>query len=372
MDLEVYGIGMLKISKITNLNDLGEIKSLWDSIVKTNNLSLFQSYDWNYLWCKYVLESNKDSKLNIILVQDGNGDPIAIIPLFSTKPIGPFLKINHFLGHRMSYHNDVLLVESDNKGLINDLIDILIKQMSMNEMLHFRHLSSHSSFTQTLIEKKLAQVQCSRVYVEKDLNNAEPESRLRGGTRKSFRKRKKRLFRDYSCEFVYINGEQFLEGFERLIELHLRRFEHAKSSSLLTGQNLEFLKEALFHFNKQDKTQILELRADGHVIASQLAVYDVNHCFLINCGFDPEFSKYSPLRILLAEIMQDAFINRDCDLVDFGPGYEDYKYDWMPSIDKNYFACVGNESIYGRMMSSAYQYVFKRSLPSSRFENKVQ
>lgn len=54
--------------------------------------------------------------------------------------------------------------------------------------------------------------------------------------------------------------------------------------------------------------------------------------YFVQGGFDPEFARFSPMRLLLTETMRRAFDDLGCTIYDLGPGYESYKFDWKPVV----------------------------------------
>ena len=155
-----------------------------------------------------------------------------------------------------------------------------------------------------------------------------------------------------------------MDALEDLVDLHLRRFASKQQKTQFAGENLRFRKEVMAQF-PSGVFEILELRAGQRIIASTLMAHDGDRYFCIQTGFDPEFSNYSPMRILLTEAIRRGFEDLRCSSFDLGPGYESYKFDWKPTVGTNYFCCIGGRGLYAKTLAELYRIAFRRSLPSA-------
>lgn len=281
---------------------------------------------------------------------------------FEEKVAGPVVRLTQFLGHRMSYHNDILLVEPKNSELTIEVVQSLCNDLSPRTILHLRNLASESVFTKQLLVKGAAETHCSRLLIKADSNITDQAMRLSKSTRKTFRRCKNKLFREYDCEFDVRSGDEFSEAFDEFINLHQQRFASVKRTTLLEGLNLEFLKTAISRFDSSGNFEIVQLCANGKTIAAALIALSKRCCFAFNSGFNPEFSCYSPMRLLRAETMRHVFDDLGCKIYDFGPGYERHKYEWKPFVDTNYFCSVGGSGPYAKLLASLYRVAFRRQV----------
>lgn len=354
-----------QIHNITTFDELDDIEINWKDLQNQSaSSSLFQSWEWNRSWCKYVL--SKDSgRLAVRVIVDSAGRYVAILPFYEVQ-LSRLLRVTQFLGHRMSFHNDILLAEPENELMIESIIELMRNDLAPNNFLHLRHMVSQSALTKKMHSLGVIREQCNRVYVRADKSIQEQYQRLGKSARKTYRWARNQLQKKYHSEYVYFTGSSFEKAFDELMVLHNKRFDSVGKSTLLTGNNLVFLKQATSDLSRHKRSEILQLRGgDGEVIAAMLLIIDNYRCFFVQCGFDPEFSKYSPLRVLIAEGMRHAFDDLGCEIFDFGPGYERYKYDWSSEVDKNYFCSLGGAGIYSKVAAKVYELAFARQMLKS-------
>ena len=353
------------IRTISSFNELDSIKSHWLELEsKDKQSSVFQSWQWNRTWCEQVLVKNSSACLHVQVVEDGEGAVVAILPFFITALVGPLLKITQFLGHRMSVRNNILIADHDNQALVDEVIKLMLGSLGRNNLLHLRHLPGDSLFTKTLHNKKLAKPQCKNLYIGSDLAVTDQLTRLGKASQKTLRKHRRRLEKNYDCKITVSSSETVAKAFDDWFYLHEQRFKSKNRQSVITSDNLKFLKTAVLSLAAEDNVEILSLHADDKVVGSQVLVNDGVRCFTYQCGFDPEFARYSPLKILMVETLRRAFDELNCEVVDFGPGYEPYKYEWSPDVGLNYSCCVGGKGIYIKTLAGLYRYAFHKRLPA--------
>lgn len=349
---------------IRSFDELDSIKDHWLELEKKDRqCSTFQSWDWNRLWCEHVLVHNKNACLDVHIITDSIGDIVAILPFFKTSLAGPLLKITQFLGHRMSVRNNILIAEPDNQNLVTQIVDLMIDGLGRNDLLHLRHLPSDTLFTKTLINKRLAIPQCKSLWVANDPEITNQLMRLGRSSRKTVRNAKNRLERNYDCKIEVSTDDTLAQAFDDWYSLHEKRCKSLNRQSIVSGHNFDFLRAITLVPGRAKNFEILSLKADDKIIAARLMVNDGLRCFAYQSGFDPEFSNFSPLKILMAELMRHAFEELHCEIVDFGPGYEKNKYEWSPTIDLNYSSCVGGKGVYVKALTALYRYAFHKRLP---------
>ncbi len=328
-------------------DEMDALSELWKSMEKIGGgPTLFQSWKWNRLWCRHVLETNSAFNLEVRLVEDSSGKPLAIIPLFSRRLLGPALRIVDFLGHRLSPCNDILLAEPGNMDLAGYVVHSFLDSRDMHSIFHLRNICAESAFGSVLMSQGMAEPQCNRVWITSQPEISHPVERLKKGMRKSLRRRKNALNRMGEVTFRVVPVDQVPMAFDELAALHLKRFASMKRSSLLYGNNLAFLRSAISSLAGSDVAEILELRLNDRTIASQLILLDQNHCYAYQAGFDPEFARYSPMWLLSIEAMHRAFTELQCESYELGQAYGDYKYNWEPEIGTNLFSCHGGANYF--------------------------
>lgn len=80
----------------------------------------------------------------------------------------------------------------------------------------------------------------------------------------------------------------------------------------------------------QGLAEVSTVRFNGKVIASSLNFLHPGRRYFYLAAYDPEFSRYSPSKILMAHLIQASFDEKS--VFCFGAGYYAYKADWGQSL----------------------------------------
>ena len=357
---------MIRIKKIQNLDELDNLKEDWDKLARNiDGPSFFQSWIWNRTWCEHFLQMPGKTKLSVRVAEDEAGMVLAIFPFFEQYIAGGLVCIEQFLCHRLSYHNDVLLLHLNNDDFVKEVTAALLADIDYRTILSLRHLNEKSLFTKYLSKNGSAQPQCTRIQILADSSITDQSTRLGKSTRKRFRRQANKLKREHERDFNIQRTDAINAGFKELVDLHHRRFSDAGRTTIFSGQSLNFWEDIIQKTNGDSAFEIVQLRANGKSIAAGLGLHDGKHYFGVQTGFDPDFKQFSPMRILLVEVMRHVFDELECDAYDHGPGYESYKYEWSPSIGENFYSCLGGRGPYAKILAHGYNWAFLRSLPDS-------
>jgi len=354
----------LRIQRIGTLSELDGLKERWLALERLDGgPSIFQSWLWHRIWCDEVLPHRPHGRLDVRIIEDGAGRTLAILPLFTEWLAGPAAWVTQFLGHRMSFHNDMLLAEPTNAELARSVVQMLLSDLGPATVLHLRDLSAESLITQSLLTRGDAEPQAPRLYLEADPAITDQHLRFGPSRRKAIRKAERRLQARWTMEFRVYTGTNIDKAFDELINLHVKRFVSERRATSLTGPNLAFLRSASVTLGRAGKIEVLQLLADGVTIAALLMAVDHGRYFAIQSGFDPEFAYFSPLVILYTEAIRRGFEDLDCTDFDFGPGYGAYKYFWSPAVGTNYMCCRGGAGPYAKSLAALYRRAFRSRLP---------
>jgi CelD/BcsL family acetyltransferase involved in cellulose biosynthesis len=351
----------LKIKRIRTYEELDSIKPIWEEFQNAKNgPSVFQSWTWNRTWCDEVLRFQKHAALDVRVAEESNGKIVAILPTYIDKRTIPGISTLQFLAHRMSIYNDLLLCEPENQELALAVAESLMDSLGPATIVHLRHLGEESTFTKALLLKNWAQIQCPRLLLRNDPSITDQSKRLGQARRKAFRSAHNRLVKEYSIEYRVVKWQDFSPAMSELIQLHLRRFDAKGQSSLLQGQTLPFLQRAMQDSTNRNLFEIVQLRANDTTVAAVLMVKDRKSYVYFQGGFEPDFSRFSPMRLLLTETIRRGFDDLGFEVYDLGDGYGTYKCDWSPTASMNYFCCRGNNPLYANVFAAVTRYAFQR------------
>jgi len=352
----------LTMKRVSTAAELDVLRDGWDALATRSGAAVFQSWNWNRRWVSIFLEQGDAGELDVRTIFRGD-DLIAILPFFVQNLAGPVGRVVQFLGHRMSYHNDVLTSPDVTASEFDEIVDLLRSSLGSREIVHLRHLHGEGQLTRRLLAGDLATRQIRRVLLQDDPERPEPEDRLGKSSRRSLKNRRNRLTREHGCQFRIRTGEELGPFFDGFLELHHRRFESIGKDSLLGENEATFLRTVIQEGFGEVVFEGLELVSGDRVVAAALLARDGAFYFNLNFGFDPEFDKYSPMVILIAETIRRGFREHGCTFYDLGPGYEKYKLAWGPIEGANYFACFGGRQPSARLLAAAYKKAFEHALP---------
>jgi len=354
----------LFIERIDTPAALLDIEGAWIDCERADRFAtVFQSWQWNSIWCEQALGRETRARLAVRLVRDGAGRALAICPFFEQDIAGSAIELTRFIGHHMLNDGGILLADPSNAELTALIVAAVLKDLGHRAVLHLSHLSAAAPFTRHLVASGLAQPQCPRVWVELDGAGADLTARLSSKMRKSLRSSWNRLQREFKAEFRFVSGPGYPVAFDEFIDLHRQRFAAIHKTSSLEGRNLAFLKAATTQLSNTGHFEILQLLADGKPIAAMLMARDRQRYYSIQGGFAPEYSRFSPVFLLDLEGMRRGFRDLGCTIYDLGAGYEAYKYHWKPVVGTDYFCCHGARNPYAKSMAALYRLAFKRALP---------
>lgn len=250
----------MQIKRITTFEGLDTLKESWTRLEKIKgNSTIFQSWTWNRIWCEHLIDNRRGWCLNVRVVEDSDGQVLAILPFFEQHLPLRALKITHFLGHHMSFSNDVLLVDAKSTELVHEVVNLLLNDVDCRTIIHLCHLNSNSLFTKELLDRGLADTHSPRVLIKADSNITDQSTRLGRSKRKSFRWAKNHLQRKGEMKYRVCSGEDFPDAFEEMIRLHKLRFASQGRSTMLEGLNLKFLRSAASKLSEGMLFEIIEL-----------------------------------------------------------------------------------------------------------------
>ncbi len=125
------------------------------------------------------------------------------------------------------------------------------------------------------------------------------------------------------------------EHIELFSEMNIKRQHSVEHLSLYENSFKNyFVHEVSKKLNIDGTIEVGILSHNDHVISYAYGFYYRNIYYYWNVGFLPEFSKYSPGKILLYFMLSEAFKN-GYEEFDFMRGAEQYKFIWTSEYRNN-------------------------------------
>lgn len=340
---------------------MDSIRDVWTVLQKASaGPTVFQSWTWSRIWCEHVLAARRDMRLAVRLVEDGAGRPLAILPFYEQSLVSSHFSVTQFLVHRIVTYNDILLIDPTSEELADEVVHLLLAEPRGWTFIHLRQLRGESSFASRLLARGLAEQQCERGWIDLQEPIADATARLGSERRKKLRQAARRLRNAGVVQYDVCQRGELRAAFDKLIDLHHRRFRHKHDRSVLTDRNVTFLRCAVERLGAQDKAEILQIRHNDVIIAAMLSNVDQSTYFPLASGWDPAFARYSPGSLLLATAIQRASVDLGCHRLEFGPMYDAYKYHWNATVGASYFANLGGRRWVSRFAARMHARAFRR------------
>jgi len=324
------------VEKIADLRGFSALRSEWDELLRSSGSDgLFLTWEWLYTWWKHLAGNRQ---LSILAVRSG-GELVALAPCALRPP-------------SLSRWRPCPVLEFLGSGSIgSDYLDVIVRTDRESEAR--RALASDLARERLMIDwTQLKQGDCRAAEVASTLaesgwtiaateTNTCPFIPLAGRSwesylatlgaehRYNFRRKLKRLNRDYVMQFEQVRGEeQCRESIGLVIALHNQRWRDRGGSDAfhtpgLVGFHQEFSRIAL----KRDWLRLYVLRLDGKPVACVYGFLYRRTFYFYQSGFDAEYGRHSVGLVAMGLAIRRA-IEDGADEFDLLHGNEAYKSHW--------------------------------------------
>lgn len=304
-----------------------ELKSEWIKIQGINNVFVFQTFDWNKIWCENFL----DYGMPFIYIIYEEERPIALFPLYLKTFFG--VRTLSLIGGKQSDYlsplfSDKIFDQNINIGSIwkylNKIIvdyhflcfDKVPRNLVLNQLNPILNLNGFS-VTNTSYSANLPQ------------SFEEYDSTLRTKLKSDIKRQVRRLEELGKLSFCYeieqFNIEKYLNV---LFEFKSMQYKRTGVIDSFANDNVRKFYSSLFNDNFSSFKPIFSvLKLDDEPIAIHLGVQFSGRFYYLLPTYNFDYQVYSPGKILLHRIIQEA-INTKNVVFDFTVGGEEYKREW--------------------------------------------
>ncbi|MBI1912734.1 MAG: GNAT family N-acetyltransferase [Deltaproteobacteria bacterium] len=151
---------------------------------------------------------------------------------------------------------------------------------------------------------------------------------LPSGYRTRVRRSQKTLEKEGKVKIEKAGRDNLNECMDALFRLHRARWEMEGQKGVLADKRIQaFHSELAKGMLEAGMLRLYRLKLDGRDIAAVYGFAKSKRFYSYLGGFDPEFLKLSPGRVLMAKVIEDE-INSGIEEFDFLRGEEKYKYVW--------------------------------------------
>lgn len=333
----------MNIKIIEDINSFLELRDDWNMLAK--DLIPINGFDWLYKWWNHF----QDKKELKIVVAEEDGKIVGIAPLYinNTRAL-KFIPIKKlcFLGGDISDYLDFLIADRNTEQIYNALIDFIHKHISFDQ-IEFIHINSHypnfSLWRKNHTDTKnfMLQNECPGINLANYSSYDDYFSGMNKNLRKSIKFRQRKSEKDgINVEYIFNKNitEQDIDTIARINlkrQIFLQQRGDTHRFCYFTDKKKDSFIRDFFCTDKTDNKLLCYTAYNGTVTAYDLALLSKDKMILWNCGFDPDYSEYSPLKLLINEIIKYSFDN-GYKYVDFLRGKDPYKTEWTDDLSVNY------------------------------------
>lgn len=306
-----------------------DLELLWRSLESSSKPYVFQTYDWNVYWFSRVAMGGDCTRPCIVVVST-NSKPVALFPFGITVQWG-FRKIE-FLGGYLSDYNSPLFDKSVlTVEVLGELWQDVERILPNYDLLNFSRMPMLYGKKQNPIVDVLAASYESTAYSADLADGWEVfQNRLPLRFKKDNARMRRRLSEVGALEFKVIDEDsQYSRVMDQLLKLKERRYIETGVRNILRKRNIRrFYEESMELTSLSVKTHLAGLFLNGDLIAGHWGLlYDNRYYYLVPSYASGEWSKYSPGRLLLENLVEWS-AQQGVKTFDFTVGGESYKNIW--------------------------------------------
>lgn len=395
---EPQGDEVLRVQIINDIVKFTALRSEWEELECNSSASIFQTFDWEYLWWKHFASETYHHLLIILIRNDS--EVVGIAPFFvqsySLFGFRTFRKLK-LIGAGLGYSGSPVL-SMDTVGP-TDYLDILIRkgyehQVAASLSVFLRdhsHLWDEIELqnvpeTGAMFNHVLPLLKDMGIPIKKEISDVCPRIILPGSVdeylaslnrklRRKFRLSEKTFLKRSDCSVEEIErGKSTEGGMQVLSSLHQMRWNQIGYPGLFSDKRFaQFQRDIAKALSEKDRLWLRTLRQDGKPVASRLGFKFHGCIYDYLSGFNHEYEgphDSSPGRALMLDLISDS-IQSGCEILDFMRGDEDYKFTLTSTISHNWDILVGSPGTDRIKMPVLFKAYTKRDYLMSRITCEV-
>jgi CelD/BcsL family acetyltransferase involved in cellulose biosynthesis len=369
----------LGLRVVVNPGELALMRGEWDEAVAADPTpNIYLTWEWVSTWWDHF---GAGKELHVLVVRDAEGI-VAIAPLqrarigFGRLAIQVLQRISPEAGD----YGGIVLVRRQQEAVdvILDHLERAVRDRWVAMALISR-LSDDDPFLR-LLRSALERRSAALAAAEDELRGACPFTDVREGfdltaqaKKHQVGRRRRRLAEQHDdIVFTYHSGESLDAGFDRLLELHARRWAGRESEIqglLAEPDRSAFLLDAVRALDGRGWVRLLTLSADGRPVAAELDFAYRRRMFMFKGAFDPAFGSFAPGQLLFHRMIEDALAS-GVEIVDWGRGDELYKRQWANGERNQVTITVTRSGLPGRLDAQRLHAARALDRPSRRRQRR--
>jgi hypothetical protein len=327
---------------ITNTGEFESLKTEWERI-QANDLSLsyFSTFEYCYTWWS-VYQKDSSYKLFIIVIYQ-NESIIGIAPLLLQIKKKRFItwKRLQFLA-QSDYHDFLIDCSSNVKPLnvIKRIFSVIEKHEKVWDEIDFTHISQHSLLTEYILKSKYNKhyyYLIENPVVDFTKYNSFDNYCARH-LPANVKNEANRLYREtkYKLEITSENKVETISSIHIAEQRYLQKQGRTDRSSLFEDTLRFQVIDNLHTKSRHSLTYFLVDTINKKTINYNIGFLHNNVFYYTNTAYHPNYINFSAGKVLIYEMVKDAFQNNRMGKIDFGCGRYPWKFEWTNKFNLLY------------------------------------
>lgn len=315
----------MQVNEIENPDVLESLRPEWTELwQRTATAGPFQHPDWLLGWWRHF----GGRELWVLVVRD-KGCLVAVAPFYIYSGSASRPRQLTLIGNGISDTCDIL-IDPDVFGVDRALACRLHATQQFWCSYDFRDLPENSALLQMVRSQFGGSVieDAPCVTIALDAWRARPSAAGPERIVTDLRRCRRRAEELGTLRVELASTFDLSDALEALFRLHARRWRAVGQEGVLNGTELHaFHREIAAQFSQRKWLRLYRLFLGGRLIAASYGFFLRSRAYYYIAGFDPEFAKFSPGKMLLYHFISEAAAG-DAIEFDFLRGVEEYKFRW--------------------------------------------
>ena len=344
------------IKVVSRIDDLANLRDDWDKLApKQGSYMPFLCFDWFRLWIEHFLDNHQ--LLVLLLYEHGDLQTIAPLLIKQQRFKGIPVRKIELIGNVYSPFRYFLFDQLGNEqrvAYLSIILKFLAKSYSQWDFIDVSAIPGENRSFDVLKEAtNKAGLSCSEYFSFGDwylddiaYSGDEYIANLPKKIRKDVPYCQRRLQKIGNLEFKLIRNQGGVDDY-----MDLYYWVYSKSWQRREGVGPTFHRDLAKLAAKNGWLRLGFLFLDGSPISAQFWMTCSNNSFILKTVYDQDYRKYSPGKILTAEMMKYVIDIDKVKTVDYVQGDESYKKDWTPKRRERKGLLVFNDNIKGKYLA---------------------
>lgn len=322
------------IRLVESLSDFAALAEAWERLEGEATIgSVFETFDWQHLWWQSY---GRDQPLKIFVATAGDAVVGVLAIYVQTQAMLRIpARLLRFVGTGGDTSPDDLgpvLAPGREEEVARAFSDAVVRLPGWDVLL-LTDMNPACPFTRTIqaaaqsIGLELRAGQSERIaYVDLPATWDAWLKSLSSDRRYRIRNLRKKVNAAHPTRFfTWTDPATLSDGIDRLIYLHHKRWRNAgQPHAFSSPEYVEFHRAVMTACQKRDRLRLYGLELAGQVVSMYYFYKFRDRIYLMQSGFDPDYSDVKPGQVLLGYIVEHA-IDEGHQVLDFLKGNHRYK-----------------------------------------------